>query len=279
MKAAEALREHWPEYLIEGWALGMFMVSAGLVATALEAPQSPLHGALAGEPGLRRVLAGVAMGGTAMALIHSPWGRRSGAHMNPAVTLSFWLLGKVRGADALGYAAAQFVGGTLGVLLVAALLGMPFTAPPVDHALTLPGPPGPAVAFVAEFAISAVMMTMILAVTRSASLAPYAGLCAGALVALWISIEAPLSGMSMNPARSFASAYPAGHFEHLGIYFTAPTLGMTTAALLDRVRRRVRSPGCAKLLHPIDVRCIHCGHRPQPVDAAHPHATRQESLG
>jgi len=134
-----ALGEHWPEYLIEAWALGSFMVSAGVVATLLGAPDSPVHRAIAGAT-WRNVAGGVAMGLTAIALIHSGWGKRSGAHMNPAVTLTFLRLGKIRPWDALFFAFAQILGGTAGVLLVAALFGHAFTDPPVSYAATLPGP-------------------------------------------------------------------------------------------------------------------------------------------
>mgnify|MGYP003465459333 CR=1 FL=1 len=106
-----ALLHHWPEYLIEGWALGVFMISAGVFATLLESPDSPVHAAIHSDV-LRRVLIGVAMGLTAIGLIYSPWGKRSGAHMNPAVTLAFLRLGRVRRWDAVFYVAAQFVGPT-----------------------------------------------------------------------------------------------------------------------------------------------------------------------
>jgi aquaporin Z len=259
--ALKALREHWPEYLIEAFALGAFMVSAGCVATLLGSPQSPLA-ALVPDPPLRRVLGGLAMGTTAVALIYSPWGRRSGAHMNPAVTLSFLRLGKTRGADAFFYIVAQFMGGTLGVIVVAAGLGAAFTSAPVSYAATLPGSAGPAAAFVAEFAISAVMMFVILRTSSNAQLARYTGLFAGALVAAWIALEEPLSGMSMNPARSFASAAPGGHWQWLWIYCTAPVLGMLTAAELHRRLSRDQIGGCAKLRHTPAERCIHCGHQP-----------------
>src|ERR1700758_4642140 len=118
MTALQALRTHWPEYLIEGWALGTFMVSAGFVATALGSPRSVVSVTLV-DPTLRNVIAGLAMGLTAIALIHSPWGKRSGAHMNPAVTLTFLRLGKTRGWDAVFFIAAQGIGGLLGVLAVA----------------------------------------------------------------------------------------------------------------------------------------------------------------
>jgi len=107
--AVTALRTHWPEYLIEGWALGTFMVSAGLFTVWFEYPASSLnHAIMNGE--LRRGLVGVAMGLTAMLLIYSPWGKRSGAHMNPAVTLAFYSLGRIEAWDAIYYVLAQFVG-------------------------------------------------------------------------------------------------------------------------------------------------------------------------
>ena len=261
MTPLHALRTHWPEYLIEAWALGSFMIAAGLVATALGSPTSSLSRTVV-DPMLRNVIAGIAMGITAILLIHSPWGRRSGAHMNPAVTLTFLRLGKTRGWDALFYIIAQIAGGTTGVLLVAALLGPAFTDAPVSYAATMPGTGGAAVAFVAELVISAVLMLVILSLSGTQRFAGLTGFAAGMLVALYISFEAPLSGMSMNPARTFASAAPAMHWDHLWIYVFAPLIGMLAAAQLFLTVRGVRKLGCAKLLHPADQRCIHCGYEP-----------------
>lgn len=250
---------HWPEYLIEAAALGVFMISAGVVTTALEYPGSPLHAVLP-DPTVRRVLIGLAMGLTAVALIHSPWGKRSGAHMNPAVTLSFLTLGRIRARDALFYMAAQFLGATVCTLLVKVTLGGAFAAPPVYHVATLPGSAGRTAAFIAELVIAFVMMTTVLRVSASPRLSRWTGLCAGALVALYISIEAPLSGMSLNPARSFASAFSAADFGDYWIYVLAPPLGMLGAALLHSwLGARA---ACAKLLHSDTQRCIHCGFQP-----------------
>ena len=257
-----ALRAHWPEYLIEGWALGTFMVAAGLVATLLGAPASPVHRALA-DPMWRNAAGGIAMGLTAIALIHSGWGKRSGAHMNPAVTLTFLRLGKTQPWDALFFVTAQVLGGMCGVLLVAAFAGHAFSDPPVSYAATLPGPSGPAAAFAAEFVISAVLMLTVLSLTAAARLAPYTGLIVGGLVALYITFESPLSGMSMNPARSLASAAPGMLWHHLWIYLTAPLLGMLTGAQVFLMVAGARRVLCAKLLHPLGVRCIHCGYEPR----------------
>jgi len=254
------LRNSWPEYLIEAWALGTFMVSAALCTMLFEHPSSPVHAAI-GDSDLRRVLIGICMGLTAICLIYSPWGKRSGAHMNPAVTLTFLQLGKVARVDAFFYVLAQFTGGVAGVLLVTALAGSAFTAPPVNSVITLPVPPhGIAAALLAEVVIAFGMMLMVLMVSNS-KLAAYTGLFAGLLVATYISLEAPYSGMSINPARSFASAAPAGMWQLLWIYFVAPPLGMLAAAQLYCAFNG--HVGCAKLQHPDDVRCIHCGYEPR----------------
>ena len=136
----QALREHWPEYLCEAAELGLFMISAGLFTILLHHPRSPVLDFIPSEF-TRRMLTGIAMGSTAIALVFSPLGKRSGAHMNPAVTLTFLRLGKVAHWDALFYILAQFVGGTLGVLTAWALLGNALASPPVEFATTHPGTP------------------------------------------------------------------------------------------------------------------------------------------
>ena len=261
MSITRALRAHWPEYLIEAWGLGVFMISAGIFTTLLESPASPVQQAIA-DPDIRRALIGVAMGLTAISIIYSPWGQRSGAHINPAVTLTFLRLGKMARWDALFFIIAQFAGGTLGVLVAVWMLGAHFTNPPVAYAATVPGPTGPWTALVAEFAISVGLMLMVLCVSNSKHYARYTGLCAGCVVALYITFEAPLSGMSMNPARTFASAVAGGGWADAWIYYTAPVLGMQAAVFLHGLIRPAQPVKCAKLDHPDHVRCIHCGYEP-----------------
>ncbi len=251
---------HWPEYLMEAAGLGMFMISAGIFGTILEYPGSPAHQAI-DDPFLRRILMGTAMGLTAIGIIYSPWGKQSGAHINPSVTLTFFRLGKIEPWDALFYIAAQFAGGVAGVLLVTLALGQSFANPPVLYVATIPGPGGPAIAFLAEVAISFVLMFAVLVTTNTESLARHTGLFAGVLVAIYIIAEAPISGMSMNPARTFGSALPAQLWQALWIYFTAPPLGMLLAA--ETYLRSIGPRGaiCAKLHHHNDKRCIfRCGY-------------------
>ncbi len=182
--------------------------------------------------------------------------------MNPAVTLTFFGLGKIGRWDATFYVIAQFIGGLCGVLIVTALLRDTFTAPPVNYVVTAPGAGGAIVAFAFEFLISAILMYVILGVSNHARYARFTGICAGGMVAMFIAVEAPFSGMSMNPARSFASAVPAHLWRDLWVYFTAPFLGMQAAAAWYVYRRGTSAVGCAKLLHPPDQRCIHCGYVP-----------------
>ncbi len=251
----DMMRNHWPEYLMEAAGLGLFMVSACLVTALLFHPASPVPQLLP-DPLLRRALAGIAMGLTAIGLIYSPWGQRSGAHLNPSVTLTFLRLGKVHPADAVFYVPAQFVGGMAGVLLAAAALGDALAAPAVNYAATLPGPPGAGIAFLAEFVISFGLMTVTLATSNAPRIARFTGIFAGLLVATYITLEAPLSGMSMNPARTFGSALPAGAWGAILVYFTAPPLGMLAAAECFVRARGARAVLCAKLHHDNPHRCI-----------------------
>jgi aquaporin Z len=253
--AGSALAQHWPEYLMESAELGIFMVSACVFTALLEHPSSP---ALRLIPNalLRNALIGLAMALTAVSIIYSAWGKQSGAHMNPAVTLTFFRLGKMEPWDAFFYGIAQFVGGVSGVAAASLLLGMVIAHPAVNYAVTQPGPLGAKVAFVAEILISFVLFLTVLTVSNSKKLSRYTGLFAGALIATYITFEAPLSGMSMNAARTFGSAFVAKSYDALWLYFVAPSIGMLAAAELYVRLRSIREVHCAKYHHNNDKRCI-----------------------
>ncbi len=251
----DALRHHWPEYLIEAFLLGTFMVVACTAVAVLEHPGSPLPRRMR-SPTHRRIVIALLMGLTAIVLIYSPWGQRSGAHMNPGTTLTFLVLGKVMPWDALFYVLSQFAGGLAGVGVSAAALGRCIRHERVNYAATQPGSRGPLVAWAAEFIIAFGMMGMVLISTNHSRTAPYTGIFAGALVALYIAVEAPLSGMSMNPARTLGSAVPAKAFRGLWIYFTAPPLAMLAAAGLYATLTGAEHIYCAKLNHEGHAPCI-----------------------
>ncbi|MEO8127401.1 MAG: aquaporin [Bryobacteraceae bacterium] len=250
-----SIEYHWPEYLMEASGLGIFLFAACAFGVLLGHPASPVNQAISSDL-VRRMLMGVAMGTTSICLVYSPWGQRSGAHFNPAFTLSYYFLGKVKGWDAIFYITAQFAGGVAGVFLADLIIGFPLRHSAVNYVVTVPGPAGPGTAFLAEILISLTMMFTVLAVSNSKPLHRWTPLFAGFLVALYIAVESPVSGMSMNPARTFGSAFPAQDWNSLWVYFTAPLLGMFAAGQLYRVRRGANGIFCAKLYHPNGKRCI-----------------------
>ena len=105
-------------YLIEAAATALIVAAAGVYTIVFQHPASPLR-ALLSDPLGRRVATGCAMALTVATIVYSRWGRRSGAHCNPAVTLTFFRLGKVAPGDLYGYVAAQFAGALAGATVVA----------------------------------------------------------------------------------------------------------------------------------------------------------------
>jgi aquaporin Z len=245
---------HWPEYLIEAGLLGLLMVVACTLGVVLGHPGSAVVHAIP-DPLARRAMFGLAIGVTVIAITYSPAGMRSGGHLNPSMTLAFLWLGKVRTRDAAFYVVAQLVGAAAGVVAAWIVLGHRLSHPAVHFISTRPGPAGALVAFVAEATISFVLMIAVLWVSSSRH-AAWTGACAGLLVALYVTFEGPISGMSMNPARSLGSALPARELGAFWIYAVAPPLGMLAASSL--LRRRARGT-CAKLFHSSKVPCIFCG--------------------
>jgi aquaporin Z len=242
---------------MEAALLGIFMLSACLFTTLLFHPGSPLP-RLVPDPFARRLIMGLAMGSTAVALNYSAWGKQSGAHYNPVVTLTFTRLGKIAPGDAVAYVGAQFAGAVLGVLAATLVVRAMLAHPDVHYAVTRPGTNGVLPAFVAETVISSLLMMVVLTVSNRDRLARYTGLVAGLLVATFIAFEAPLSGMSMNPARTAGSGFWAHDWTAWWVYFTAPPLGMLLAAEIYLRRKGASGVFCAKLHHQNGKRCIFC---------------------
>jgi aquaporin Z len=247
--------DHLPEYGAEAACLALFMFSACVFGVLLQHPASTINHAIE-SPVLRRAAMGLAMGLTAVTIIRSSLGQRSGAHMNPAVTLSFLMLGKVRGIDAVCYVVSQFIGGIIGVAVADFLIGLPLRHMAVNYVVTQPGTTGLAVAFIAEVLISFFMMGIILATSNHRVLSRSTPLAAGFLIANFITWESPYSGMSMNPARTFGSAFSASDWTAIWVYFTAPVIAMLAAAWVYRQVRGNANIYCAKLHHHNNKRCI-----------------------
>ena len=263
----KALRNNWPEYLMEAWGLGTFMVIACIGTAVLWHPESPVEHWVGDSPYLQRWLMGVAMGLTAIFIVYSKWGKRSGAHINPALTLTFLRLGKIKPWDALFYVIFQFSGAIAGVAISWLLLGSVISMPQVNFAVTVPGSAGVWTAFVAEMLISAGIMGTVLFASNNPKIMNLTGVIIGCLLVLYITFEAPMSGMSMNPARTVGSAAVANQWTDLWVYFAAPAIGMLAAAEIYLWTKGKDMIHCAKLHHTMDVRCIFCGFDPEMMDS------------
>jgi len=160
----------------------------------------------------------------------------SGAHLNPAVTVGFWIAGRLPRRRVSPYIAAQ-IGGALAASGVVRLLF------PGDATLGGTSPSGPPLqSWAMEMLLAAMLMFVILSVsTGSREKGITAGLAIGGVVALEALFAGPVSGASMNPARSLAPALVTGRFDHLWIYLTAPVVGAAVAVFACRC---AQAEGC-----------------------------------
>jgi len=223
-----SFRKNWTHYLREALGLGMFMISACFFSAMLFSPHSSWHSAI-GSSGVRNILMGVAMGSTALFIFYSPLTAPSGSQINPAVSLSFLLIGKMCRYDVMFYIIFQFIGGTVAVFAMQSLVGEPLTNLPVNSAVTVPGKYGPVAALITELVIAFLTMAMALFTSHHEKLKKYTRLFAGCLVCTWVIVAGPISGFGMNPARSFASALPASTWTSFWIYAFMPLAGMLSA--------------------------------------------------
>jgi len=264
LTALRAFQRNWPLYIFEASELAIFMISACVFTVLLFDPAYAMPRILP-SAALRRILMGIAMGVTAVLIIHSPMGKRSGAHFNPAITLTYLRLGKVAPWDAVFYVIFQFIGGLGGVGIAAILLGASIAAPSVDYAVTVPGLGGTVGAFCAELFMATLLMGVVLWMSNRPAVAKYTSYCMGVLIASYIFFFAPVSGFSINPARTVGSAVFAGVWTACWLYFVAPLLGMMTSAEVYLRAAGADRILCAKLHpdpnYPCPFRCHFPFHR------------------
>ncbi|HEX9367737.1 MAG TPA: aquaporin [Vicinamibacterales bacterium] len=239
------MRRNAAAYLSElaGTAIMLFI---GVSAVAfMWGPGSPVP--VVSNGALRRLLTGILFAGGATAVVYSPLGQTSGGHINPAVTLAFWRLGKVPTRDAVIYVVMQFLGALVGAYAAGVAWGHLTTA--VQYAATVPGDGyNRAGALAAETAITFLLVFLIFVCVNKPRVAPLTGLLAGSLVALLVMIEAPVTGTSLNPARTLGPAILAGKYTALWVYFAGPIAGALAAAAAF-TGQWGRQTVCAKLYH------------------------------
>jgi aquaporin Z len=205
---------------------------------------SPLPRLLPDE-GARRALTGFLFGTTGALIALSPVGKTSGAHINPAVTFGFWLMGRITAGTFLIYGAAQLVGGALGAL---PLLAWGRLGRSVAFGATIPGTGyGVGAALAGEAATTFAMVALLCVFLGLRRLRRFTPAIFPFLFCFMVWAEAPVSGTSTNPARTLGPALVSGRWEGWWIYWVGPLTGTLVATLVFGVL--AREIEVAKLYH------------------------------
>lgn len=231
--------------------LMLAVCAAGALLYSYHSPLSKLNLSMT----VRSALMGMAIAGATFMIIRSPFGRRSGAHFNPALTLAYYSIRRVHRWDALSYIAAQFIGGAGGVFLAHQIFGANLSNFPVQYVVTLPGRYGSAVSFFAELVMSFVLMEVVLISSNHRRLSELSPFFVASTTVLYFTFFSSVSAYSLNPARSFSSALFAHIWQGLWIYFVAPSLGMVIAAVLYQKLLGPDRIYCAKVFHDLQSIC------------------------
>ena len=159
-------------------------------------------------------------------------GYKSGAHVNPAVTVAFLITKRMNAIDGIFYIIFQIIGGILAASVVFAILG-----PAISSSVTLPADNNVIRAFLLETAMTFTLVYIVLttAATASNKIAPLAGLAIGLTLGFNVIFGGSISGGSLNPARSFGPALITGNLSYNWIYWIAPVIGGLIAAGLHRL--------------------------------------------
>lgn len=181
--------------------------------------------------------------GLVIATMVSAVGHVSGGHLNPAVTVGAWVTQKIGSSMALVYIVAQLLGGAAGALLLRAALPKSLWDPSnLSASAVVKGiSSGQAVLIEAILTFFLVWVVFAVAIDPEGSFNKVAGLPIGLVMAMGAFMGGPLTGASMNPARSFGPALVAGHWTNIWVYFVGPIAGaIVAAALYDGVIMRPR---------------------------------------
>ena len=252
--------KHWEEYGSEllGTATLLFCV-VGAVAY-LFGQSSPLAHAITATP-IRLLLVGLALGGVSGLVALTPPGKLSGAHLNPAVSLGFWALGKMHARDLGGYIAGQLLGGVIGAFLGRQAFGR--LAGQVQDGTLHPGPGvGWAGTLGGEIVSALILAVAVFSFVSHKRLARWTPLMAMGLVGLLVCADGNYSGAGMNPARWFGPAAAASVWKFGWEYALGPLAGTLAAvAVVQALFRSRPTPHTGKLFHDPRYRSIFRGDR------------------
>jgi aquaporin Z len=227
----QTFKNNYKLYLMEAFGLAVFMCSACFFAGQLWHEGAFLNTIFSNNAS-RNVIMGLAMCVTALFIFYSPFTAPSGSHINPAVSLVQLYLGNLSTLNFAFYVIFQFIGGLLAVYIMSFLMKHTLTDSPVNYVVTVPGKGiSEWKAAICEVVIGFIMITMVLNVSKSA-FKKFTKTFAAMLVCIYVIVAGPISGFGMNPARSFATAFPSGIYTSFWIYMFCPITGMMSAAIV-----------------------------------------------
>lgn len=222
----------WTLFLSEfiGTAL---LVGVGLSFVILDFGANSPMVAILPDPGLRRLMTGFLFGSTGAAIAISPVGKTSGAHINPVVTLAFWMKGKMGAFHALGYVVAQFAGAVVGAL---PLLLWGHLGASVEFGATIPGSGYTFLqATLGEVITTIGLIGGLFLFLGHRRIRAYTPLLFPFLYAVMVYLEAPVSGTSTNPARTVGPAVIASDWRGWWVYLAGPILGTLVALAIGQL--------------------------------------------
>jgi len=245
--------KHWPEYLCEFIGTAILLLG-GVSAVYLNFGTHTPIADLDLPYSARLLLTGFLFAGTGTLVVYSPLGQRSGGHLNPVISLGFFILKKLKAKDMVMYVVMQFLGAATGAYLASHLYSG--AVQEINLAMTLPDKDySTGSIFLFETLATGLLVSLIFVVTSIRVLARFTGVFAGLLVACEVYVIAGITGASMNPARSFGPAFIVGNFDEFWIYLTAPLVASIIVSVLFKTI--FFDPLCGKLFHPHqDTHCI-----------------------
>lgn len=226
-------KSDWKLFVAEGIGTGLLLFF-GISIVIFNWGDGSVVAKLIPSESSRRLLTGFMFGTVGCLVTISPVGKISGAHINPAVTLAFWLRGKIRSSTMIGYIISQVIGGVFGTI---PLLFWGKQGESIQYGITLPGDAGLKSAFIGEIIATACLIIYLYIFIGRKNLRNYTPYGIPFLYAILTWLEAPLSGCSTNPARSFGPALIAENFTDHWLYWTAPIIGMIVVSLFFSWRR------------------------------------------
>ena len=226
------MSEDLKAYLSEFLGTAILMIG-GISAISFSFGEQSQLATLIPNQTLKLALAGAGFGLGVLVVVYSALGHTSGGHLNPALTIAFWIQKKIETRQLIPYITCQCLGSLTGTWLVATLI--PNLSSSVGHGVTsIAKTITPGVAILLEALLTMAFILMIFWMTSCHSRARYTGLCVFLFLIIFVPLEAPLTGTSINPARSIGPAIYANNYTDLAIYIFGPLMGATAGSFIAR---------------------------------------------